>query len=96
MICNIKETVLKIPLRVPYKGPEAAHSAFGSYFAHPSTYPNLPTYVVRFDVPMHDAHAVAVVQGLQELVQIIPDVVVRQCLQRTKDNDVGLSSNQSN
>ena len=45
---------------------------------------------------MHDAHAVAVVQGLQELVQIIPDVVVRQCLQRTKDNDVGLSSNQSN
>jgi hypothetical protein len=39
-----------------------------------------PTYIVRLDIPMHDTHAMAVVQGLQKLVQIIPDIVVRQCL----------------
>ncbi len=43
------------------------------------------TYIVRLDVPVHDAHAVAIVEGLQELIQIIPDVVVRQCL-KGKEN----------
>ncbi len=41
---------------------------------------SMPTYIVRLDIPVHDTHAMAVVQGLQELVQIIPDIVVRQCL----------------
>ena len=39
-------------------------------------------YVVRFDIPVHDAHAVTVVQGPQQLVQISPDIVVSQCLAR--------------
>ena len=29
-------------------------------------------YVVRFDIPVHDAHAVTVVQSLQQLVKIAP------------------------
>ena len=33
-------------------------------------------HIVRLDVPVHDAQAVTVVQGLQELVQVEPDVVV--------------------
>ena len=36
--------------------------------------------IVWFDVPVHDAHAVAVVQGLEELVQVVPDVIVSQGL----------------
>ena len=32
--------------------------------------------VVGLDVSVHDAHAVAVVQSLQQLVQVVPDVVV--------------------
>ena len=36
--------------------------------------------VVRFDVPVHDPHAVAVVQSLEKLVQVVPDVVIRQGL----------------
>lgn len=37
-------------------------------------------HIVWLDVPMHDAHAVAVVQGLEELVQVVTDVVVSQGL----------------
>ena len=37
-------------------------------------------HVVRLHVAVHDAHAVAVVQGPQQLVQISPDIVVSQCL----------------
>jgi hypothetical protein len=37
--------------------------------------------VVRFDVPVHDAQAVAVVQSLQELVQVETDVVIGKRLE---------------
>ena len=37
-------------------------------------------HVVWLHVPVHNAHAVAVVQGPQQLVQISPDIVVSQCL----------------
>ena len=37
-------------------------------------------HVVRLHVAVHDAHAVAVVQGPQQLVQVAPDIVVSQCL----------------
>ena len=36
--------------------------------------------VVRLDVPVHDAHAVAVIESLQMLIQVVPDVIVRQGL----------------
>ena len=36
--------------------------------------------VVGLDISVHDAHAVAVVQGLQQLVEIESDVVVSQSL----------------
>ena len=36
--------------------------------------------VVRFDVSVHDAHTVAVVQGPQQLVQVVANVVVCQLL----------------
>ena len=36
--------------------------------------------VVWLDVSVHDAHAVAVVEGFEQLVQVEPDVVVRQVL----------------
>ena len=38
-------------------------------------------HVVRLDVAVHDAQAVAVVQRLQQLVQVEPDVVVWERLQ---------------
>ena len=36
--------------------------------------------VVRFDVSVHDAHTVAVVEGPQQLVQVVANVVVCQLL----------------
>ena len=39
-------------------------------------------HVVWLDIPVHDAHAVAVVQGLEEFVQVESDVVIRQSLKR--------------
>ena len=38
-------------------------------------------HIVRLDVPVHDAQAVAVVERLQQLVQVEPDVVVRERLE---------------
>ena len=40
--------------------------------------------VVGLDVSVHDAHAVAVVQGLQEFVEVVPDVIVGEGLQARK------------
>ena len=45
-------------------------------------------HVVRLDVAVHDAEAVAIVEGLQELVQVEPDVVVRQGLKQTKNIEI--------
>jgi hypothetical protein len=39
--------------------------------------------VVRLDVAVHDAHAVAIVERLQKLVQVETDVVVGQGLEKT-------------
>lgn len=41
-------------------------------------------HVVRLHVAMHDAHAVAVVESLQQLVQVKPNVVVSQSLETIK------------
>ena len=41
-------------------------------------------HVVGLHVAVHDAHAVAVVEGLQQLVQVKPDVVVSQSLKTIK------------
>ena len=38
--------------------------------------------VVGLDVPVHDSHAVAVVQGLQELVEVVADVIVGKRLSK--------------
>ena len=45
--------------------------------------------IVRFDITVHDAHAVGIVQGLQQLVQVVADVIVCQVLiQLLRENDI--------
>ena len=34
--------------------------------------------VVWFDISMHDSHAVAVVEGPQQLVEVVSDVIICQ------------------
>ena len=45
--------------------------------------------VVRLDVPVHDAHAVAVVEGPQQLVEVAADVVVSQGLEDMSQSGSG-------
>ena len=36
--------------------------------------------IVRLHVSVHDSHAMAIIQCFEEFVEVIPDIVVRQCL----------------
>jgi hypothetical protein len=44
------------------------------------------TCVVRLDVSVHDAHAVTEVERLKQLVEVVADVKVGQCLRRDSPN----------
>jgi hypothetical protein len=36
--------------------------------------------IVRLHVSVHDSHAMAIIQCFEEFVEVIPDIIVRQCL----------------
>ena len=36
--------------------------------------------IVRLNITVHDAHTVGIIQGLQQLIQVVADVIIRQVL----------------
>ncbi len=49
-------------------------------------------HVVWLHIPVHDAHAVTVVEGLEEFVQVESDVIIRESLKRRKTVLLSFSS----
>lgn len=59
----------------------------------PVNKPKLPIFVVNhdvvwLDVPVHDAHAVTIVEGLKQFVQVEANVIV--CQRLVKQFEVGV------